>query len=42
MDPPDQPAGCSGGLESQPPQLGETGIDRPGFDPARLTVQEVT
>ncbi|WP_318218804.1 hypothetical protein [Streptomyces sp. SCL15-6] len=41
VDLPGQPAGWSGGLESEPPTLGETGIARPGFDPARLAVQEV-
>jgi hypothetical protein len=30
-----------GGPESEPPRLGETGIARPGFDPARIIVQEV-
>ncbi|MFJ3213564.1 hypothetical protein [Streptomyces flaveolus] len=41
VDPPGQPAGLPGGPEPEPPRLGETGIARPGFDPARLTVQEV-
>ncbi|MER7720860.1 hypothetical protein ABTX99_28615 [Streptomyces flaveolus] len=41
VDPPGQLAGWSGGLKSEPPRLGETGIARPGFDPARITVQEV-
>ncbi|MER6847019.1 hypothetical protein AB0A81_26430 [Streptomyces flaveolus] len=42
VDPPGQPAGGTGGVEPEPPRLGETGIARPGFDPARITVQEVT
>ncbi|WP_225650894.1 hypothetical protein [Streptomyces solaniscabiei] len=43
VDPPSQPAGGTGVVESEPPRLGETGIARLGFDPARrLTVQEVT
>ncbi|MEU6104497.1 hypothetical protein [Streptomyces flaveolus] len=41
VDPPGQPAGGPVGVESEPPRLGETGIARPGFDHARLTVQEV-
>ncbi|WP_318218844.1 hypothetical protein [Streptomyces sp. SCL15-6] len=41
VDPPGQPAGWSGGLEPEPPRLGETGIACPAFDHARITVQEV-
>jgi hypothetical protein len=41
VDPPGQPAGWPGGVEPELPRLGETGIARPGFDPARITVQEV-
>lgn len=39
--PPGQPTGRPDGLESEPPRLGETGIAAPGFDLARITVQEV-
>ncbi|WP_225638568.1 hypothetical protein [Streptomyces solaniscabiei] len=41
VNPPGQPAGGPVGVESEPPRLGETGIARPGFDHARITVQEV-
>ncbi|MEV5645364.1 hypothetical protein AB0L67_35395 [Streptomyces flaveolus] len=41
LDPPGQLAGWSGGVESELPRLGETGIARPGFDLARVSVQEV-
>jgi hypothetical protein len=41
VDPPGQQPGWTGGPESEPPRLGETGIARPGLDPARITVQEV-
>ncbi|WP_239769009.1 hypothetical protein [Streptomyces sp. CL12-4] len=41
VDPPGQPAGWPGGVEPELPRLGETGIARPGFDSARIVVQEV-
>ncbi|MCG8971511.1 hypothetical protein [Streptomyces sp. CL12-4] len=41
VDPPEQPAGWPDGPESEPPRLGESGIARPGFDSARIVVQEV-
>ncbi|MFJ3214128.1 hypothetical protein [Streptomyces flaveolus] len=41
VDPPEQPAGWPDGPESDPPRLGETGIANPGFDPARIAVEEV-
>ncbi|MET7276546.1 hypothetical protein ABZS59_36145 [Streptomyces flaveolus] len=41
VDPPGQPAGWTGGPEPEPPTLGETGIARPGFDLARVSVQEL-
>jgi hypothetical protein len=41
VDPPGQQPGWTGGPEPEPPTLGETGIARPGFDAARIVVQEV-
>ncbi|MEU3664326.1 hypothetical protein AB0E77_32005 [Streptomyces sp. NPDC032940] len=40
VDPPGQQADWPLGPESEPLRLGETGIARPGIDPARITVQE--